>query len=234
MIDEIALWSRALSRNEILDNFFNRIEIREEIALNRLRKFAGNFVITEEDGLLAYWRFSEGGGEETLDAVRQIPGHLNGGVEWVESFAPFSEAVVVDQAVVIDQDHIVEFKLEGLDLEEEPLSAFVTQLTIHGDLFQEVENEGIELQTLRDNDFADSIRRGVFQEVYEGIQGNSLVELFAAPSFPEQPSSATNNNAGFESPVNLGDNYGLRMAGFIDVSRSGFYTFWISGTIKLN
>lgn len=64
----------------------------------------------------------------------------------------------------------------------------------------------------------------ITQETWSNAGGNNVSSL----PLNAQPTSQASLNA-FESPENLGDNYGLRLRGFICPPQSGNYTFWISG-----
>jgi hypothetical protein len=69
-LDEVSIWNVALSSNAIQSAMIRRLE-------------------TNETGLLAYWRFSEGAGVSSADAVPSAAGDnaatLSGGVTWVAS-----------------------------------------------------------------------------------------------------------------------------------------------------
>ncbi len=69
---------------------------------------------------------------------------------------------------------------------------------------------------------------GLLREVYSDISGTSLADLEAVPTFPDYPSSRTIVTGGFEVPVDLGDNYGQRLHGFVLPPATGNYTFWIA------
>lgn len=64
----------------------------------------------------------------------------------------------------------------------------------------------------------------ITREIWNNVGGNNISSL----PLNAQPTSQASLNA-FESPENLGDNYGLRVRGFICPPQSGNYTFWISG-----
>jgi PA14 domain/Immunoglobulin domain/Immunoglobulin I-set domain len=64
-------------------------------------------------------------------------------------------------------------------------------------------------------------------ERYDGISGMAVADLVASPSFPNSPNFRS-NVAGFEIPVNVGENYGSRTRGFITPPTTGSYTFWIA------
>lgn len=69
---------------------------------------------------------------------------------------------------------------------------------------------------------------GVLVEVYTGISGSTIADLLSAPSFPDRPAYTTNFTNYLEAPINLLDNYGMRVRGFVAPPSTGDYTFWIS------
>jgi hypothetical protein len=76
---------------------------------------------------------------------------------------------------------------------------------------------------------AASNTNGLMREVYEGISGTRIVNLTSHPSYPGNPTSAGIISGLFESPTDVGDDYGQRMHGWIRAPQTGLYTFWIAG-----
>lgn len=69
-IDEVRIWNRALTREDILNRMHERLT-------------------GTEDGLAAYWPMDEGAGTETADASGNgYAGTIKGGAEWILSAAP--------------------------------------------------------------------------------------------------------------------------------------------------
>lgn len=69
-VDDVRVWNRALSREEILSRMHERLT-------------------GTEDGLAGYWPLDEGGGAETADeSGNGYTGTLGGGTEWIFSAAP--------------------------------------------------------------------------------------------------------------------------------------------------
>ena len=64
---------------------------------------------------------------------------------------------------------------------------------------------------------------GIQAEMWTGISGTSVSSIPVTST----PSSVTDLTL-FESPSNVGDNYGRRIRGFICVPTTGSYTFWIA------
>ncbi len=68
----------------------------------------------------------------------------------------------------------------------------------------------------------------ILKEKYDAITGTSISDLTGASIYPNSPSS-TSQLTSFEAPTDAGDNYGLRVRGFICAPQTGTYTFWIAG-----
>lgn len=75
----------------------------------------------------------------------------------------------------------------------------------------------------------DGLIPGMIREMYSNIQGVTIAELTAHPSFPDHPNKRTTLNNFFEAPRNIGDNYGQRIAAWLEPPVTGHYSFWISG-----
>lgn len=63
---------------------------------------------------------------------------------------------------------------------------------------------------------------------FDGIIGTSIASLTGSPNFPNNPSASSSLNL-FEAPLNILDNYGNRVYGYVIAPQTGNYTFWISG-----
>jgi hypothetical protein len=70
---------------------------------------------------------------------------------------------------------------------------------------------------------------GLMRDVYEGIPGVLVEDLVNHPTYPGEPTHSGIISDRFESPTNIGDNYGQRMHGWISPPSDGYYTFWIAG-----
>ncbi|WP_028979373.1 PKD domain-containing protein [Sporocytophaga myxococcoides] len=69
----------------------------------------------------------------------------------------------------------------------------------------------------------------ILREQWDNITGAATVAtLTANVNFPNKPSRTSLLTNYFEGPVNIGDNYGSRIYGFICPPVDGIYTFWIS------
>ena len=73
-----------------------------------------------------------------------------------------------------------------------------------------------------------SAEGSILMEQYENIPGISLNDLFNSPKYPNSP-DAVSTLTSFEIPINVLDNYGVRVRGFLCAPETGNYTFWISG-----
>ena len=70
--------------------------------------------------------------------------------------------------------------------------------------------------------------QGLLREVWEGIPGSTIPDLTNAPAFPNNPTSTNYVTDFFEAPVNVLDNYGQRMHGYVSPPVTGDYIFWIA------
>jgi hypothetical protein len=68
---------------------------------------------------------------------------------------------------------------------------------------------------------------GLLREVYLDIPGSSVADLLNSPKFPDSPDS-TNILQEFEAPINVFEEYGQRVRGFVIPPATGSYIFWIS------
>lgn len=75
----------------------------------------------------------------------------------------------------------------------------------------------------------------ILMEKYDNIPGEDLIELLNAPIYPDSPTSVDELTI-FEIPSRVGDDYGIRVSGFLCAPETGLYTFWISGDndVQLN
>ena len=67
----------------------------------------------------------------------------------------------------------------------------------------------------------------ITREVWSGISGTSIASLTGNPNYPDNPSFVEILTS-FEAPVNVQDNFGSRIHGYIRPDVSGDYVFWIS------
>jgi hypothetical protein len=67
---------------------------------------------------------------------------------------------------------------------------------------------------------------GLVREVWNGIGGNELTWLYAATAnLTTTPSSRNLITTRFEAPINVADNYGQRIHGYLLAPETGTYTF---------
>src|SRR6266540_4262246 len=69
---------------------------------------------------------------------------------------------------------------------------------------------------------------GVLRESYSGINGTAVSDLTNNPAFPNNPTTVTVITNFFEAPINVADNYGQRMSGYLVPPTTGSYLFWVS------
>lgn len=66
-------------------------------------------------------------------------------------------------------------------------------------------------------------------EVYSGISGTAVSDLYNSGVFPDSPSSTqTLTNSTLSGPSGIGDNYGGRLSAILCAPQTGNYTFWIA------
>ena len=68
---------------------------------------------------------------------------------------------------------------------------------------------------------------GLLYEEWTGIPGLAVADLTSHPDYPNSPSGSSFIN-NFEIPVDVNNDYGVRLRGWILVPQSADYTFWIS------
>ena len=71
-------------------------------------------------------------------------------------------------------------------------------------------------------------RSGFVEEVYLGIPGTQVSDLTNHPKFPEDPDEVGIIDE-FEVPINVFDQYGQRVRGYVTPQQTGDYIFWVSG-----
>jgi regulation of enolase protein 1 (concanavalin A-like superfamily) len=68
----------------------------------------------------------------------------------------------------------------------------------------------------------------ILREVFTDIPGVTIADLTNAPAFPNHPTSTNLLTDFFEAPIDVLDNYGQRVHGYIIPPASGNYVFWIA------
>ncbi|MBI3192536.1 MAG: immunoglobulin domain-containing protein, partial [Pedosphaera parvula] len=77
--------------------------------------------------------------------------------------------------------------------------------------------------------FTGQTRAGsILREVFEGIGGVTVADLTNSPAYPNSPTSTSELTTAFEAPIDVLDNYGQRVHGYVIAPTTGNYTFWIS------
>ncbi|MBI4327379.1 MAG: lamin tail domain-containing protein, partial [Chloroflexi bacterium] len=69
--------------------------------------------------------------------------------------------------------------------------------------------------------------QGLLREVYTGISGLTVADLTNSAAFPNNPTS-TNYLTDFEAPIDIAEQYGQRVRGYVVPPATGNYIFWIS------
>lgn len=102
-------------------------------------------------------------------------------------------------------------------------TASITAVTTDGGFTEQVAINVIE------DDTDDCTASGsILMERYDAITGILISNLVEAPNYPDSP-SLTLSLSLFEIPVNQGDDYGVRVSGYLCPPESGTYYFWIAG-----
>lgn len=70
-------------------------------------------------------------------------------------------------------------------------------------------------------------RTGLLREVWTGVGDYQLAALTGLATYPGSPDT-TEFIGAFEAPINVGDNYGQRISGYVIAPQTGNYTFWIA------
>jgi len=66
-------------------------------------------------------------------------------------------------------------------------------------------------------------------EVYNGISGTAVSDLYGNAAWPDNPSSTqTLTNSTLSGPSGIGDNYGGRLSAILCAPQTGNYTFWVA------
>lgn len=68
----------------------------------------------------------------------------------------------------------------------------------------------------------------ILREVYTGVSGGNISDLTSHWKYPNSPDSTNWVTDLFEAQINIGDDYGQRMRGYIVPPQTGSYTFWIA------
>ncbi|MBK6551671.1 MAG: PQQ-dependent sugar dehydrogenase [Flavobacteriales bacterium] len=68
----------------------------------------------------------------------------------------------------------------------------------------------------------------VYREMYTGISGATLADLINSPNYPNNPTS-TSTMSSLAAPLNVANNYGQRIRGYIIPPVTGNYIFTVTG-----
>ncbi len=70
-------------------------------------------------------------------------------------------------------------------------------------------------------------RIGLLREVWNDIPGSAVTDLTSNANYPNSPSSSGQIYS-FEAPIDVAEDYGARIRGYIVPPTTGSYTFWIA------
>ncbi|WP_149303609.1 galactose-binding domain-containing protein [Pareuzebyella sediminis] len=85
------------------------------------------------------------------------------------------------------------------------------------------------------NQMTDPCPDRIIMETYSNVSGTTIADLKSDTNFPDHPSQ-TDELYEFNIPINVADNYGVRVRGILTAPETGTYYFWISGddAVELN
>jgi hypothetical protein len=70
---------------------------------------------------------------------------------------------------------------------------------------------------------------GLYRDLFLNIPGTSVDQLINDPRYPDEPNVRGILSHFFESPVDVGDNYGQAIYALLQAPMTGDYQFWVSG-----
>jgi len=68
----------------------------------------------------------------------------------------------------------------------------------------------------------------IIMETFSNVPGTTIAELTSNANFPNSPSAVTELNE-FRIPINVDDDYGVRVKGLLKAPETGTYYFWVTG-----
>ncbi len=82
--------------------------------------------------------------------------------------------------------------------------------------------------TVFDDMVACTASGSILMERYNAIEGNLITDLLASTNYPDAPDSVRELDF-FMIPSRTGDNYGVRVSGYLCAPETGTYYFWLAG-----
>ncbi|MEM9141477.1 MAG: Ig-like domain-containing protein [Bacteroidota bacterium] len=75
----------------------------------------------------------------------------------------------------------------------------------------------------------------IIMETFNNVSGTSIAILKSHPNFPDSPDATSELNE-FRIPINVANNYGVRVKGLLKAPETGTYYFWVAGddNVELN
>src|SRR5688572_29520225 len=70
--------------------------------------------------------------------------------------------------------------------------------------------------------------QGLYREVWTNITGVAVANLTNNAAYPNSPTSSNFMTTGFEVPINVTENYGVRVRGYVFPPQTGEYVFWVA------
>ncbi len=68
---------------------------------------------------------------------------------------------------------------------------------------------------------------GILMETFTGIPGTTIASLTGAANYPDNPSTSQVISV-LDGPVDVADQFGTRMRGYVEAPATGSYTFWLA------
>ncbi|MGF1557879.1 MAG: PQQ-dependent sugar dehydrogenase [Flavobacteriaceae bacterium] len=68
----------------------------------------------------------------------------------------------------------------------------------------------------------------IIMETFDNVPGTTIAELKSSVNFPNSPSRVNDLNE-FRIPINVADDYGVRVKGILKAPETGTFYFWVSG-----
>lgn len=165
------------------------------------------------------------GTAQTLKEVRfaprpQFTDRLIGGIIQASDNADFSAPIILHTINAAPPAGI----LTSVMIQNAVAYQYVRYLSPDGSWGNIAEIEFWGLEDSQDNCTATG---SILSERWNNIAGTSVNDLINHSNYPDNPSSSTQLQS-FEIPSNSGDNYGVRLRGYICPPTTGNYTFWLA------
>ncbi len=188
-----------------------------------------DFVINDDNKQFIYYQFEESrdnGATWTSLGTPQIGTFIGGTYTATLSFpAPLTNAYDGRQYTVILGTTLANLT-NGCEVEAEN-STTLNIIACDEICSNNNDDDGDGLTPPYDPDCQDCPIGSITYHRWNNQPGNDIEELTTDPDYPNNPDVAETRTS-FESAVNYGDQYGVRMVGYLHPTETGNYTFYIS------